>query len=63
MTYETRICSDCGSDFELTESDRRFFEARGLHLPKRCVGCRRLRRVVTEAAAGAPFGREVRSGF
>ena len=62
MSVEVKRCADCGDEFTLTAADREFFERRALYLPKRCVGCRRLRRLVTEAAAGAPYGREVRRG-
>ena len=33
-----RICVDCEGEFTLTAADREFFERRGLHLPRRCVG-------------------------
>ena len=60
---ETRICADCGDEFILTAADREFFERRALYLPKRCVGCRKLRRLTTEAAAMTlPYGREARRG-
>lgn len=37
-------CKDCGKGFLLSSDKKRFFLDRGLHLPKRCPECRRLRR-------------------
>jgi hypothetical protein len=41
MTDEVKICVDCDSEYILTAADQVFFERRGLHLPRRCVACRR----------------------
>ena len=61
MTDETRTCVDCDSEYILTAADQEFFERRALYLPKRCVACRRLRRLTTEAATMTPpFFREAR---
>lgn len=43
-------CIDCGETFELNEADIRFFEDRGMTLPKRCANCRKLRRENREKA-------------
>ena len=61
-TDETRTCVDCDSTFILTTADQAFFERRALYLPKRCLACRKLRRLVTDAATIQPL-REVRRGF
>ena len=52
---ERRVCVDCDGEFILTTTDREFFERRALHLPRRCVACRKLRRLVNKAATGAPL--------
>ena len=35
-----RVCKQCGKEFELSESEIRFYERKGLELPKRCQECR-----------------------
>ena len=57
---ETRFCVDCDGTFTLTAADQQFFERRGLHLPRRCIACRKLRRMTSEAAAGVPHAVENR---
>jgi hypothetical protein len=37
-------CKDCGEEFVLSANERRWFEGRGLQLPKRCVPCRQDKR-------------------
>ena len=49
-----RRCVDCYGPFALTPGEVRFYELRGLDLPKRCARCRRDRR----AARGAEWGAE-----
>lgn len=54
-------CIDCGKTFELNEADIRFFEDRGLTLPKRCEACRKQRREHREEVAQCIFcGNEFR---
>ena len=61
MRQTRRICVDCGGTYILTEADQQFFERRGLCQPRRCVACRKLRRLTTEAAmTQPPYLREVR---
>ena len=61
MTDEVKRCADCDGEFTLTAADREFFDRRALFLPKRCVACRKLRRMTTEAATMTPpYFREVR---
>ena len=57
---EVRICADCGGTYILTAGDQQFFNRRGLHLPRRCIACRKLRRMTSEAAAGVPYQVEKR---
>jgi len=35
-----RTCKQCGKEFELSESEIRFYKEKGLALPKRCKSCR-----------------------
>ena len=39
-------CIQCNKEFELSEKEIRFFEAKGLSLPKRCKGCREEKKTV-----------------
>lgn len=36
-----RKCIQCGKEFKLTDSEKKFYEDKGLTLPKRCEDCRR----------------------
>lgn len=42
-------CKQCGDPFELTDSEIRYFQTRGLDLPKRCKACRKKNRSGTQA--------------
>lgn len=33
-------CCDCGEFFEFSEGEKKFFESKGLQIPKRCKECR-----------------------
>ena len=35
-----RVCKQCGKEFELSEGEIRFYEKKGIELPKRCQQCR-----------------------
>ncbi len=35
-----RTCKQCGKEFALSESEIRFYQSKGLELPKRCKSCR-----------------------
>ncbi len=37
-------CKDCGAEFKMSYNEVRFYEEKGLQLPKRCKQCRDLRR-------------------
>ena len=50
-----QICADCGEKYELSAGDVEFYSRRGLFLPRRCRDCRTARRLVREAAGGAPY--------
>lgn len=40
MDKMIRICSQCGKEFSLTDSEVEFYNKKGLQLPKRCKECR-----------------------
>jgi hypothetical protein len=46
----TRVCVDCTQIFTVDDGERRFFEARGFAMPKRCPTCRQARRISRERA-------------
>ena len=35
-----RECKQCGEEFTLTDSEMKFYNEKGLNLPKRCSECR-----------------------
>lgn len=39
------VCCDCGQAFTFCIGEQRFFESKGLSIPKRCKACRQKRRV------------------
>lgn len=39
-----RSCRECGSEFRITPGEQRFYEDRGLSIPRRCKVCRDARR-------------------
>ena len=39
----TRICVDCGRPFDILNREYKFYESKGLELPKRCSSCRNKR--------------------
>jgi putative zinc ribbon protein len=44
-------CSDCGDDFLLEAAEIRWYEGKGLQLPKRCQPCRKAKRERNEQKA------------
>jgi hypothetical protein len=42
-------CVDCGASYVLSVGERKFYDGRGLHLPRRCPLCRARRRQEGEA--------------
>ena len=38
--WQKHICKDCGEEFVLTYHEVKFYENKGLHIPKRCKACR-----------------------
>lgn len=36
----TRVCMDCGNDFEISPGEMEFYNSKQLNLPKRCSNCR-----------------------
>ncbi len=59
MSDQHITCSECGGSFVFSESERKFYEAKGLAAPpKRCKACRRARKAAEGARGGAdPKGR------
>ena len=39
-----KTCRDCGKAFEISRSERIFFESHNMALPKRCQACRKVRK-------------------
>ena len=39
-----KTCRDCGKTFEISRSERIFFESHNMALPKRCPACRKARK-------------------
>ena len=38
---DKRKCKQCGEEFTLTDSEMKFYNEKGLNLPKRCSECRK----------------------
>jgi hypothetical protein len=51
-----RRCLDCGGAFWLQSDQIAWHRERQQHLPVRCVGCRRERRLLREATVDPPGG-------
>lgn len=43
--WQKHICKECGEEFVLTYHEVKFYENKGLHIPKRCKACRDKRKV------------------
>lgn len=43
-TSVEKTCRDCGKPFEITKTERIFFESHNMALPKRCPACRKARK-------------------
>ena len=41
---ERRTCLDCGEPFDILVSERKYYEQRGMVLPRRCPDCRERRK-------------------
>ena len=37
-------CQDCGETFFFTEKDQKFYQEKGVPLPKRCYSCRQAKK-------------------
>lgn len=44
MADTTVKCKECGTEFEISESEQAFYTKKSLQLPKRCKPCRELRK-------------------
>lgn len=56
--HKTLTCSDCAATFVFTAGQQVFFAEHGFSKPRRCLSCRRERKIrrlaADDAAAGAP---------
>lgn len=43
MSYTKVTCSQCDSIFSISYGEKKYFESKGLSLPKKCIGCRKNR--------------------
>lgn len=50
-----RVCKQCGKEFELSEGEIRFYEKKGLELPKRCQQCREQKRAIVLSVLWQPL--------
>ena len=46
---ERRVCPECGETFEITVSERQYYEQHGLELPRRCPTCRKVRKMCRDS--------------
>ena len=44
LPSEKILCQDCGSFFYLTSKNKKWFEDRDFHIPKRCEFCRKAKK-------------------
>ena len=44
LTDGSRVCTDCGHYFRVSDGEKRQLERLGYQLPVRCLACRRLRK-------------------
>lgn len=42
--WQEHTCKDCGNGFIMSYNEVRFYEDKGLHVPKRCKACREKRK-------------------
>jgi hypothetical protein len=43
--WQEHTCKDCGNGFCMSYKEVKFYEGKGLHIPKRCKACRDKRKV------------------
>lgn len=48
MANITAACKECGTEFEILESEQAFFKNKGLQIPKRCKACRDARKKASQ---------------
>lgn len=44
LSDKTIVCCDCGREFEFTAGEQRFFQENNYNEPRRCRGCRRIKK-------------------
>ncbi len=52
MADQTLTCSDCGEQFQFTESEQEFFKSKGFSAPVRCPACRAARKAARQGGNG-----------
>lgn len=55
-------CRQCGKDFELSDSEIKFYKDKGLSLPKRCEECRKANRAEKEESHAADSRKTNKNG-
>lgn len=55
-------CKQCGKDFELSDSEIKFYKDKGLSLPKRCEDCRKANRAQKEESHAADSRKTNKNG-
>ena len=61
MADQTLTCTDCGAQFQFTESEQEFFQSKGYTTPGRCADCRAARKAAREGSNGG-YGSAARYG-
>ncbi len=59
MADQTLTCTDCGAQFQFTESEQEFYQSKGFSAPGRCPDCRAARKAARNADSG--YGSAARS--
>jgi CxxC-x17-CxxC domain-containing protein len=53
MADQTLTCTDCGAQFQFTESEQEFYQSKGFSTPGRCPSCRAARKAQREGGYGS----------
>jgi CxxC-x17-CxxC domain-containing protein len=59
MADQTITCTDCGTQFQFTESEQEFYQSKGFSAPGRCPDCRAARKAARNGGssyAGSSYG-------
>jgi CxxC-x17-CxxC domain-containing protein len=52
MADQTLTCTDCGKQFQFTESEQEFYQSKGFSTPGRCPDCRAARKAARNGDSG-----------